>query len=59
MKVFVIVSSSRGEGNTYKVTQQLEEKIKELENKSRHILFSQIINILLLNQIIKEGVPSQ
>ena len=40
MKVLVIVSSSRGKGNTYKVTQQLEEKTKELENKSRHILFS-------------------
>jgi len=30
MKVLVIVSSSRGKGNTYKVVKQLEEKIKEM-----------------------------
>jgi len=39
MKVLVIVSSSRGKGNTYKVTKQLEEKIKKLGDVEFSYLF--------------------
>jgi len=39
MKVLVIVGSSRGKGNTYKITKQLEEKIEELGDVEFNYLF--------------------
>jgi len=45
MKVLVIVGSSRGKGNNYKVTKQLEEKIKELGNVEFNYLFLKEANL--------------
>jgi len=45
MKVLVIVGSSRGKGNTYKVTKQLEEKIKELGDVEFNYLFLKEANL--------------
>lgn len=47
MKVLVIVSSSRGKGNTYKVTKQLEEKIKKLGDVEFNYLFLKETNLKL------------
>ena len=45
MKVLVIVGSSRGKGNTYKVTKQLEEKIKKLGDVEFNYLFLKETNL--------------
>ena len=45
MKVLVIVSSSRGKGNTYKVTKQFEEKIKKLGEVEFDYLFLKEANL--------------
>ena len=45
MKVLVIVGSSRGKGNTYKVTKQLEEKIKKLGDVEFSYLFLKESNL--------------
>ena len=45
MKVLVIVGSSRGKGNTYKVTKQLEEKIKKLGDVEFNYLFLRETNL--------------
>jgi len=45
MKVLVIVGSSRGKGNTYKITQKLEEKIKELGEIEFSYLFLKETNL--------------
>jgi multimeric flavodoxin WrbA len=45
MKVLVIVGSSRGKGNTYKITQQLEEKIKKLGDVEFSYLFLKETNL--------------
>ncbi len=45
MKVLVIVGSSRGKGNTYKITKQLEEKIKELRDVEFNYLFLKETNL--------------
>jgi len=45
MKVLVIVGSSRGKGNTYKVTKQLEEKIKKLGDVEFNYLFLKEANL--------------
>jgi len=45
MKVLVIVGSSRGKGNTYKVTKQLEEKIKKLGEVEFDYLFLKEANL--------------
>jgi multimeric flavodoxin WrbA len=45
MKVLVIVGSSRGKGNTYKITKQLEEKIKKLGDVEFSYLFLKETNL--------------
>ena len=45
MKVLVIVSSSRGKGNTYKATKQFEEKIKSLGEVEFDYLFLKEANL--------------
>jgi len=45
MKVLVIVSSSRGKGNTYKITQQIEGKMKELGEVEFSYLFLKETNL--------------
>jgi len=45
MKVLVIVGSSRSKGNTYKITQQLEEKIKELGKVKFSYIFLKETNL--------------
>jgi len=45
MKVLVIVGSSRGKGNTYKVTKQLEEKIKKIGEVEFNYLFLKEANL--------------
>jgi len=45
MKVLVIIGSSHSKGNTYKITQQLEEKIKELGDVEFKYLFLKETNL--------------
>lgn len=45
MKVLVIIGSSRGKGNTYKVIRQFEEKIKELGDVEFNTLFLKEANL--------------
>ena len=45
MKVLVIVGSSRGKGNTYKTTKQLEEKIKKIGEIEFDYLFLREANL--------------
>jgi len=47
MKVVVIIGSSRSKGNTYKVTKQLEEKIKKLGEVEFNYLFLKEANLKL------------